>query len=140
MPPRPESFARYVGLPFRDHGRDITGVDCWGLVRLVYAELAGIELPSYTEQYGCLTGYPDLALAALIRAELPAWSPVASGEERALDGVALRMGVAETHIGVVVAPGLFLHARQGSESVIERYHATAWCRRVAGFYRHAALV
>lgn len=128
-----------MGLPFKDKGRDSTGVDCWGLLWLLYGDLAGIELPSYAMHYGPVTPGPDPDLAALIRAELPAWVAVPAGDERALDGIAFGMGDGETHIGVVVEPGSFIHARFGADAVIERYHAAAWRRRVTGFYRHAAL-
>ena len=43
--------AAYVGLPWAEKGRDRAGLDCWGLVRLVYANALLIELPSYTEAY-----------------------------------------------------------------------------------------
>lgn len=41
----------YVGLPYADKGRDRAGVDCWGLVRLILAEVAGQRLPDYSEAY-----------------------------------------------------------------------------------------
>lgn len=37
----------YYKIPFVDGGRDKSGCDCWGLVRLYLAELADIELPEY---------------------------------------------------------------------------------------------
>jgi hypothetical protein len=37
----------WLKIPYKDHGRDITGCDCWGLVRIARLELRGEELPSY---------------------------------------------------------------------------------------------
>jgi cell wall-associated NlpC family hydrolase len=36
---------RYVGLPYRAGGRERDGLDCWGLIRLIYREQLGIDLP-----------------------------------------------------------------------------------------------
>ncbi len=45
--PVPLWAGRYIGLPFMTHGRDRSGLDCWGLARLVMAEQLGRALPSY---------------------------------------------------------------------------------------------
>lgn len=41
---------RYVGIPYRPCGRDHYGIDCYGLVCLVYREVLGIELPDWLTQ------------------------------------------------------------------------------------------
>ena len=41
----------YIGIPFTNHGRDLDGVDCWGLVTIVYRRELQIVLPDYHERY-----------------------------------------------------------------------------------------
>ena len=41
----------YIGIPFANHGRDLVGVDCWGLVTIVYRRELQIVLPDYHERY-----------------------------------------------------------------------------------------
>jgi cell wall-associated NlpC family hydrolase len=52
---------QYIGIEFRDLGRDRDGCDCWGLVRLVILKQARVELPSLA------TGYVSEANATGVR-------------------------------------------------------------------------
>ena len=38
---------RYIGIPFQDKGCLIDGADCYGIIRLIYKEDLGIEIPLF---------------------------------------------------------------------------------------------
>lgn len=109
---------KYCQLPFRAGGRDINGVDCWGLVRLFIWREAGLLLPSYD---GCDT------IATTIAHEKRQFVLVDKGKERRFD-VAIcgeliksdgKWTTAPIHTGVFVDPGLLLHITKGSHARID---------------------
>lgn len=108
----------YVGLPFLAGGRDRAGLDCWGLLRLVWAERLGLIMPRFD-------GTDDPAETILL--ESAAMAEVERGCERELDGVVmaterlagLGFRLAPTHVGVVTARGQVLHIEEGRLSMIE---------------------
>lgn len=124
----------YIGLPFKEHGRDRSGLDCWGLVRLVLAERFGLELPSFGEAYRGLRDRE--AIAAAVEAERPTWAPVVVGHETAGDVPLFRMRGAPLHVGVVVRPPLMVHIQRGTGSALEDYRGLRWRDRLLGVYRH----
>ncbi len=124
----------YIGLPFKEHGRDRMGVDCWGLVRLVMAEQFSIVLPSYSTYYDSTTREDQLA--PLIAEERRHWIPIEHGEEVFGDVVVLRMRGQPIHVGLVIEKGRMLHAEVGIGSVLDSYASARWALRVTGFYRY----
>ncbi|MGB3212440.1 MAG: NlpC/P60 family protein [Desulforhopalus sp.] len=42
---------RYKSIPYKEHGRDFSGVDCWGLARLIRYHESGILMPSWSAEY-----------------------------------------------------------------------------------------
>ena len=134
----PDWVNAYVGLPFRAHGRDRDGVDCWGLVRLVLADQFGTRLPSYAGGYASVEDAEDIG--RLIRGEMGPWREIVPGQEQAGDVVLMRLMNQPMHVGVVVAPssegGWMLHIEDGIDACLEPYDGAKWRRRVLGLYRH----
>ena len=125
----------YVGLPYADKGRDRDGVDCWGLVRLVYAELMAIELPSHTQGYVSASELADVTRA--IRGHMRPWAPVA--RPHPLDVVLLRLAGSPAHVGLIVGGGFMLHVHAGIDTALERIDTLVWRRRIVGYYRHVSM-
>lgn len=132
----PDWVAEYVGLPFAEHGRDRSGVDCWGLIRLVLAARFGVRVPSYVGDYTSTIDQDELG--RLMRGEMAPWREV-TGREHIGDGVLLRVRGQPIHVGLVVAPGWMLHIERGIDSVIERYDGNRWAKRLIGIFRHESM-
>lgn len=133
----------YMTLTFRDGGRDFPAVDCWGMVRLVLAREAGIELPTYGD-------IPAKALLKIARQmgsdhALPPWAPV-TGERKAFDVVTMTANPgascprrAIVHVGILTGPDRVLHIEEGAGVQHLPLHHASIKTRIAGFYRHEAL-
>lgn len=129
----------FIGIPWTERGRDRTGCDCFGLLRLCLSEQFGVRLPSYTEDY--VTTADREEIARLIRVELGAgpWCEIPLTDAQPGDGVLFRIEGDPMHIGVVIAPPQFLHVRRGANACIEDWTRPQWARRLLGAYRHEAL-
>jgi cell wall-associated NlpC family hydrolase len=135
--PVPIWAGHYIGLPFKDHGRDRAGLDCWGLVRLVMSEQFSRALPSFTQEYRRTTQVDDIG--KLIEREIPSWDALAPGEEEKGDVIVLRIRGRPMHVGLVLGDRHMLHVECGVNSVIERYTGPRWADRIFGFYRYKAV-
>jgi cell wall-associated NlpC family hydrolase len=126
---------RYISIPFAERGRSWEGVDCWGLVCLIYHEQLGIALPSYLDDDYKTTDGPTIScLIGQRKAE--GWEPVAPGTEREGDVILMRMVGLPSHVGVVTRPGSMIHALRGVGVCHERYWSPLWAKRIMGIYRY----
>lgn len=129
--------AGYIGLPFLLGGRDRSGIDCYGLARLVLLERAGISLDAATEAAAVAPPDQVAAEADRIAAGSP-WHPV-SGDVRELDVAVFATGVYTRHIGIMVGPDMMLHVVEGTPSCLVRLDAPRWRDRRLGILRHQDL-
>ena len=129
----PRWAERYIGLPFVDKGRDLNGVDCWGLVRIVLLERAGLSLPTYGE----ISSNELLRVAHTITDSAAAdpWRKVEVSRE--LDVVVMKQK--SFHVGVMVSASNVLHIEHATDSVAPPLEHVKRAFRIVGFYRHAEL-
>lgn len=129
----PAWVEKYVGIPFKDHGRDEHGADCYGLYRLALMREFGKLLPSYDDTYADANNSSAAAAIDTLRSldfiSLP-YPEVGAA-------VVLRVKGLPWHIGMMVSDHFFLHVMRGINSVVERIDSMAWANRVVGFYRYA---
>lgn len=138
METRPAWASNYVGIPYRDRGRDRDGVDCWGLVRLVYADRFGVILPDYLGDYVTAENSTEIAPIVAVEAASKRWAQ--AGAPRVGDVGVFRILGAEGHVGVYVGDSRMIHSLAGVGSVEERVDSPLWIPRLAGWYRYAGPV
>lgn len=100
--------ARYVGIPYVPGGRDAHGLDCWGLLCLVYQEQLGVALPALPGVAEALR--PSVREIAHYAAQ---WSPLAKPSN--LCAVVMSQKQVLHHVGVWTDAdgGKVLHAWKG---------------------------
>lgn len=125
-------YNKYIGLPYKDNGRDESGVDCWGLVRLFYKNELSIDLPSYTELY---SGGTDTAIPQAIISNKDNW--IERGEGVPGDVCLFNIFGEPAHVGIYIGGGSFLHVRENQDSVIESINSVKWSKRFVGFYKYS---
>lgn len=125
------NYDRYIGLPYRENGRDESGLDCWGLARVFYKQEMGIELPSYSELY---TGSYDSKVTEAINYYKDNWTRVESPQSG--DLCLFRIMGEPSHVGIYIGSNKFLHSRDGKDSVIDSLDSSMWFKRLEGFYRY----
>ena len=124
--------ADYIGAPWSARGRDHSGLDCWGLVRLVYLERLGRDLPDFE---GYVSGHEKRDIDALIAGERAKgdWREVDQAEP--FDIAVFRTGKLATHLGVMIDARRMLHVADGRDAEISRIDTGTWSTRLIGVFR-----
>lgn len=124
-----ECIDKYLGIPYVHLGRTMQGLDCYGLIILVYKDL-GFELIDLTdyEKNWSLKGN-DL----FIENYQKQWERV--DVSRLFDVVLFRGTKSVTnHAGIFLEGDRFLHCMEAGV-VVGRFSVGGWAERVEGYFR-----
>lgn len=122
---------KYVGLPYKSHGRTEAGLDCFGAVRIILNNEYDIELPSYDTEY---TDEVEQEVLDELIAGRTDWVRVDSPQEG--DIVVMRIRKHFFHVGIMVNRSHFLNCRSKVGCVVEELSSRFWQPKIEGFYRH----
>ena len=133
--PAPNWVADYIGLPYLQHGRTREGMDCWGLIILVFAEKFKVTLPSYATDYRDVDALEEINDIVEVEKQR-GWVQIPAGSERLGDVVVFRVVGIPCHVGMVTEQGRFLHTIKGIDSAHADYTSSRWRNRVNSFWRY----
>ena len=130
-------LSKYIGLEFKEGGRDWSGVDCYGLMGLFLRTEFNILIDDCSDEYDSLD-YSEPAvreqISGLLDGGMDDWQPVY--EQQAYDGILLSIAGRPLHVGIVIDKRYMLHIEKGINACLERYDTAQWKSRIIGFYRH----
>jgi cell wall-associated NlpC family hydrolase len=120
------NFDKYINLPYKHLGRDFSGVDCWGLIYLVYKEEKNILIPNFTElQYTPILKEDSPSLIPTI---VDKYNNILAQEikepTKVLDIILFYGGCGNysiaNHVGLFIGDGKFLHSVNTGTSRVDR--------------------
>jgi cell wall-associated NlpC family hydrolase len=118
---------KYIGIPFKAHGRDISGFDCFGLCRYVLKEQFGSDLPEWIPE-------GDSA-SDLMKKYDEQWNHLEPIEEPEVGSVGLFNFVGmPIHMGLYIGDGMLLHVMINETSVAEKLGSRRLTGRLYGWY------
>jgi len=122
----------FIGIPYKSHGYDFDGVDCYGLAHLFNKHMLGKDLPDYKRLYSCAHDLDQAASA--FKTGVKGWSTV-TNDPKLGDVILFRDRGVVTHCGIYIDMLDFLHIREGQTSTVEALRGMAWERIMEGIMR-----
>ena len=131
------SYRKYIGIPFVDGGRDFSGVDCYGVIVLVYRE-EGIKLWD-TADYN-LKEQTHSKENLMLSNYHKDWVKVDDNDLKELDILLFNMDEdfpdIPTHVALYIGEGKLLHCMRGHPIHIVKLKNSPMMRYFQGAYRY----
>jgi cell wall-associated NlpC family hydrolase len=124
----------YIGVPYREHGRDIDGFDCIGLVLHVLNHKYGKNVPDmwrYDDPESIEVAQTFMVEVVAAGTHISHWKPC-DAKPGAI--VLFRVRGIIRHIGIMVSEKSFLHTMKNVNTCVENIDNPVWSKRIEGFY------
>lgn len=121
-------------VPFIEGGRDRKGVDCWGLLVLLFKEFMDTELPTYSG-IAYKGGNHEEAAFDLQRLRDTQDIFYEVDEPKFGDIVLLTLLGRPLHVGFAINKTEMIHIAPKCGVVLENFRGGKWRRKIVGFYR-----
>lgn len=118
-------------------GRDYNGVDCYGLIYLIYKEQFKIELNPFSGIFTDQSAKTMLQIAEVMNKDRDNWN--SPKDIKPFDMLQLRTGRHAFHVGIAIDEKRMIHVEEGINAVIERITSPIWKNRIEWIYRHKSL-
>lgn len=125
-----KDYNKYIGIPFKEHGRDIRGADCFGLLKMLYLEFYNVVLPDWKVQ-----SYHVTDINYEVKKGLSAKFDRIDEPEIGDVGIFVFAGL-PTHIGMYIGSGKIIHVLENETAVIESVTTGRLKGRLYGWYRY----
>jgi cell wall-associated NlpC family hydrolase len=122
---------RYLGKPYKHHGRDDSGYDCFGIIIAIYRDL-GYTIEDIYGDYESSRDWKESSL--LIENYHKKFDKV--DRPQLYDMVLLKnKRDLAVHIGVVIQNDCFIHCKSGTGVIMSRLYSNEYKNKIEGFYR-----
>jgi cell wall-associated NlpC family hydrolase len=133
---------KYIGIPYKHLGRDLKGLDCYGLVVMIYKHHLGIELPDvelYTfgeDACNYMTSFYTDKTYENVSGFSKLWTPVTQLAKYDIILFTVYEDIdAPTHSGVYLDHNKFIHCMSGLPVTISRLEGP-WKNKMHSAYRY----
>ena len=122
---------KYLGVPYKNRGRDTNGLDCWGLVLCIYKDIFGIDLPDL-ENYEVDWSYKGNDY--IMERYTNEWVRVEQPQEMDIVLMHNKKGISN-HAGVMLDNKNFIHCPNAGV-VLSKITDKMWVDRISGYFRY----
>jgi len=126
---------KYLGVPYKHQGRDLKGIDCYGLIISIYADLE-IKLFDIEEDY--TDDWAWKGKNYFLENAHKDWQEV--NKAKLFDVVGFKNGTGIfNHAGIMLDGIRFINSCKAG-TVVCRVSDLRWQKRFCGFYRNKGLI